>query len=247
MKITDFLKPLKHRYIFLIGGGGKTTLLFFLAHHLILKGFSVITTTSTKIRRPASDQSSQTIIGADLSTLIPEIQSALDSFGHITLGKRSLPENKISGFSAPELDFLQEQRVADFILVEADGSKGRSLKAHKDTEPVISRKGDLVIPVIGVDCLGKPLEEKWVHRPELFSKRLPKEMGTPITAEDIGNIFFHPQGYLREVAPEADIIVFISKVKTEEDRRKAEGLDSILKEMDRDERVKGVVMGNLIN
>ena len=43
----------------------------------------------------------------------------------------------------------------DVILVEADGSKHRPVKIPAEWEPVIPECADMVIGVIGLDCLGE--------------------------------------------------------------------------------------------
>ncbi|MFH1130738.1 MAG: selenium cofactor biosynthesis protein YqeC, partial [Pseudomonadota bacterium] len=141
----------KH-YIFLIGGGGKTSLMFLLARQLAEKGRSVITTTSTKIIYPTEEQSTQVIVSQELTGLLEELHTKISHSSHVTAGKTLLKEqNKLSGFSAEELDVLFEANIADYIIVEADGAAGCSLKAHNEYEPVVSPKADLVIAVIGID------------------------------------------------------------------------------------------------
>ena len=43
--------------------------------------------------------------------------------------------------------------------MEGDGAKGKSFKAPREYEPVIPIETTLVIPVLGVDALGQPLDE----------------------------------------------------------------------------------------
>ena len=92
-----------------------------------------------------------------------------------------------------------------------DCAAGRSLKAHNDYEPVLSPQADLVIAVIGSDCLGCPLSDTHVHRAARFSQLLNRPLGTPVTVEDVTAIFFHPLGYLKTVPPEAEVIVLLTK------------------------------------
>ena len=58
--------------------------------------------------------------------------------------------------------------LADKVIVEADGADGRPIKAPEDWEPVIPTFANLVIPVVGLDCVGKPASEDWVFRIERF-------------------------------------------------------------------------------
>ena len=53
----------------------------------------------------------------------------------------------------------------DFVLIEADGSRMRPIKAPAEHEPVIPPGATLVVPVMGIDALDLPLAEA-AHRPE---------------------------------------------------------------------------------
>ena len=164
----------------------------------------------------------------------------------MTVGRSLLAaHNKLCGFSAEELDHLRRARVADYIVVEADGAKGRSLKAHGQYEPVVSAHADLVIAVIGVDCIGKPLNDEYVHRAGRFRKLVNRRMDAPVTIDDISAIVFHPHGYLKGLQPETEVIVFVSKVKSETDRENAGRLAVALQAADSAGRVRHVVIGEL--
>ena len=112
------------------------------------------------------------------------------------------------------LDAVVDSHVADHVLVEADGAAGRSLKAHAPYEPVVSARADLVIAVIGVDCLGVPMDDEHVHRAELFRERLARPAGALVTPEDVAAIVLHPEGYLARVSPSTRVFVFINKAAT---------------------------------
>ena len=245
--ITCLLGHAENRYVFLIGGGGKTTLMFALAKWLSDDGRTVITTTSTKILHPPSEASRAVVIEADVPRLIPCAREALRDTAHVTIGRARLAGNgnKLCGFSEHDLDRLHEANIADYILVEADGAAGRSIKAHGDHEPVVSPRADLVIAVIGIDCIGKPLSDKHVHRPWRYADILGCAQGAPITAKDISTLFFHPQGYLKAVGPQTEVAVFLSKVKSPTDSENADLLANALQVGDRTKRVARIAVGDL--
>jgi len=78
---------------------------------------------------------------------------------------------RTAGLSLEALQRLYE--IADSahcpLLIEADGSRQRPLKAPASHEPVIPNWVDTVAVVAGLSALGSPLTEKWVHRPERFA------------------------------------------------------------------------------
>ncbi len=57
------------------------------------------------------------------------------------------------------------------LLVEADGSRQKPLKAWAEHEPAVPAFADQVVQVAGLSALGKPLQEEHVHRVEIFSRR----------------------------------------------------------------------------
>ncbi|MCI6785078.1 MAG: putative selenium-dependent hydroxylase accessory protein YqeC, partial [Clostridiales bacterium] len=109
----------------LIGGGGKTTLLYTLTEELRKKG-TVLLCTSTHIMRPTQYEVLERASEA-------EISAALSAHGAVCVGEPSA-EGKLG---PPSLSFDALARLADYVLVEADGSRRLPLKAHAPHEPVI--------------------------------------------------------------------------------------------------------------
>jgi probable selenium-dependent hydroxylase accessory protein YqeC len=236
----------RHRYIYLIGGGGKTSLMFTLAHVLETAGRSVLTTTSTKIRYPKPGESSRVIVAPLEAGLIDCLRTEFADRRHLTASPSLLQEErKLRGFTSGELDTLADAHVADYLLVEADGAAGRSLKAHLDYEPVLSDRADLVIVVIGVDCVGRPMNDLQVHRAALLGERLGRPFGSLITAHDVAAIVFHREGYLRRVGRDSEIAVFLSKAGTPAAEREAQGLAEELQRRDQEHRISAIVIGDV--
>ena len=234
-----------HSYIFLIGGGGKTTLMLTLARHLAQSGRTVVSTTSTKILPPSPADAACVIVEADPARAAAGLRSELPRARHVTVAKTlSSADGKLHGYAAAELDELRRARVADYIIVEADGAAGRSLKAHNDYEPVVSAQADSVIAVIGADCIGCPLSDMYVHRAERFAELLNRPLGAPVTAEDVAAVFFHPRGYLKSVHPQADVRVLLSKAGPR--RAAAQRLAAALRAADRHARIARILVGELI-
>jgi len=136
----------------LIGGGGKTSTMYALAEYLKTMG-SVIVCTSTHILKPAQ------------YPYCPYLSDPLKAGCVVSVG--TADGNKLG---MPEQSFKELSSLADFVLVEADGSRQLPLKAHAGHEPVIPSEANTVLVVIGVDGVGKPIEEA-AHRPELFANR----------------------------------------------------------------------------
>lgn len=233
-----------HSYLFFIGGGGKTTLMFTLARHLAQSGRTVVSTTSTKILRPSPADAACVIVEADPAHAAARLRSELPRARHVTVAKTlSSADGKLHGYSADELDELRRSGVADYIIVEADGAAGRSLKAHNDYEPVVSAEAEGVIVVIGSDCLGCPLSDAYVHRAERFAELVRRPLGAPVTAEDVAAIFFHPRGYLKSVPPQAAVRALLTKAGPR--RAAAQRLAAALRAADRHARIARIIIGEL--
>ncbi len=141
----------------IIGSGGKTSLMLTLAREL---SRSVILCTSTRIYPPegipVTDRISQRVDGI-LCVGTPAENGKLGS---------------------PLQEFHELAQYADFVLVEADGSKHLPLKAHETYEPVIPAGCERVILVVGASGLGKPASEV-VHRPHIFTALTGEDVATP--------------------------------------------------------------------
>lgn len=190
----------------LIGGGGKTTLLFALAEALKERG-SVIVCTSTKIRRPER-----------LRTLNPDspeaLAAALRETSPLCLGSPR-PEDKLA---APSLPFAALTEAADYVLVEADGSRGLPAKAHAAHEPVIPAEAGRVILVLGADAFGAPISER-CHRPERFAALAGTEPDALLC----------PALWARVIRSEGyGNIVYVNKCESERDWQNAASLAELL-------------------
>lgn len=233
-------------YVHLMGGGGKTSLMFALAGALAEQGRSVLTTTTTRIGEPTSAESDRIVLGADALALIERLRGEFATRRHVTVAASRLEgERKLRGLPVTALDALAEARVADHLLVEADGTAGRSLKAHLEHEPVLSPRADLVIAVVGVDCLGVPMDDRHVHRAALLRERLGRPPGAVVTPEDVAGILFHPDGYLARVGKDSDVLVFVNKAATPEALAAARALAETLTRADRERRIGRIVVGDV--
>ena len=108
-----------------IGSGGKTSLLYELAEELRPCG-TVLLATTTHIMKPPQYPFAETA---------EQLAAALAAEGVACAGSFT-PEGKLT---APDFDGWQQ--AADFVLVEADGSKRLPAKAHETWEPVLPPGG----------------------------------------------------------------------------------------------------------
>lgn len=227
------------RFIHLIGGGGKTTLMYQLAWSIVEAGGTVISTTTTRILTPTANQSACLLLGPpDPAAIAP----ALAACRHVTLARDREPEGaKLVGHAPEDLDRLHELRLADVVVVEADGSAGRPLKAHKAHEPVIAPLADAVVALIGADAIDEPLSGETVHRPELFSGRFGLTLRTHLDPGIVARVVI--EDYLAKVPAGVHVTVVLNRVTSRQAMTRARAVADLLR---RDVRIGRILVGDLI-
>lgn len=191
----------------LIGGGGKTTLMDTLAAELRRQG-TVIVATSTHIRRAEQYPLLLTDSAAEISAVLKEC-------GAVCVASESA-EGKLS---TPLLPFEALAALADFVLVEADGSKRLPLKAHAPHEPVIPSCARQTVYVVGADGFGRPIREV-CHRPERYAALCGAAESDCVTPAMAARVLL-AEGYGGEW-------VYVNKVESPEAWANAEALSALL-------------------
>ena len=121
--------------ISLVGAGGKTTLMFRLAGMLSAAGRSVLTTTSTKIFPPRSNQSSHLIVAADPQEILNKAAKILPAVRHITAARAFLADRgKLDGFTAATIDTHRPQ--PNFRLDPGGGRRCPALSVEGTGNPM---------------------------------------------------------------------------------------------------------------
>ncbi len=171
-KISHVLN-LKPGIISIIGGGGKTTFLHSVSQEL--PGTKVITTTTHFF--PFEDVHTE-----DFSST-KDLKHALDKHPRLAAAK----DIGIDKLVEPTLGVDGLAEIADWVLVEADGSRRLPFKAHASHEPVIPENSNVVIQIIGGSGFGKSVEES-VHRPEIFCELAGCTPGDVVTPELLAKV-----------------------------------------------------------
>lgn len=153
-----------------IGSGGKSTLLAQGASALAARGARVVLATSTHMFPPAQ---------VPFVSAASELQHALARNGVACIGTLDAASGKLS---SPACKWDEVAAQADFVLVEADGSKRLPLKAHAAWEPVIPPGTVRTVLVVGASGLGRPIEQS-VHRPDIFCRLTGAAPGDTVTAK----------------------------------------------------------------
>jgi molybdenum cofactor cytidylyltransferase len=134
----------------------------------------------------------------------------------ITLVTGEIENDRTKPVSEATLDWLREKCQSGSIplLIEADGSRQKPLKAPAIHEPPIPEFTNTVVVVAGLSALGKPLTDEHVHRTELFSKLSGLQPNQFITADAVTSVIAHPQGGLKNIPSHACRIALLNQADT---------------------------------
>lgn len=171
----------------LVGAGGKTTALLTLAEELTQAGGRVIVTTTTHMFPPDENRygpvlapENEQALGAALETRRLAVTAGpMDERGKLT----GVTDGQIEAFRA----------LADYVLVEADGSRRLPCKTPGAHEPALPAATDLVVAVLGLSSLGRPLEEVCFRAP-LAARRLGTSPDQPVTPDHLARLAAAPWG-----------------------------------------------------
>src|SRR5512142_2636997 len=147
------------------GAGGKTTALFQLARQL---SSPVIVTATSHLGAWQFDLADQHIM-TDSSTPLEDLERRLHGVILITgevEADRSKPihEDLLNWLH----QFCSDHSIP--LLIEADGSRQKPLKAWAEHEPAIPDFVNLVVQVVGLNGLGKSVNDENINRSEIFSR-----------------------------------------------------------------------------
>ena len=208
----------------LVGAGGKTTALFQLAR---LLEPPVLVTASTHLgawQASLADQHSIVTRPKDVAGAAGQIEGVA-----LFTGPEGADE-RLAGVDTATLAAIAElaDRLGFSVLIEADGSRRKPLKAPADHEPAVPDWGNLVIVCAGLSGLGKPLDAETVHRPERFAELSGLRQGETITPEALARVLVHPQGGLKGIPAGARKAALLNQADTLETQAQAAIMDAAL-------------------
>jgi probable selenium-dependent hydroxylase accessory protein YqeC len=209
----DFLEGLRinpstGEMITIIGSGGKTSTMFRIARELsAVKGRAFIGTT-TRIHVPSFNDIDTKVYDAALKNLIIKAKEHKD--GGIILIGGGEERDKVIGLTPEVFDGFKGSFRTDYIIVEGDGSKGKPIKGTAPYEPIIPRKTNRVILVVGSWGLYKELGEEYFHRREIIERLTGKRDGDIMTPKDVLDILFHREGVISKLNPKMRIGLYVT-------------------------------------
>jgi molybdenum cofactor cytidylyltransferase len=212
MKLSQAIRLSNSPCLALVGSGGKSTALFQLARELNLSQGPVIVTTTTHLHVDQIKLADSHRMGEkrdDLTDFEKELRGVMLVTG-------PMDGDRTTGLNPDCLSFLYEvhERYHLPLLIEADGSRQRPLKAPSEHEPVIPEFVELVVEVAGLAGLGKPLTRRSVHRPEIFARLGSLNLGETITPEALVRVLTHARGGMKNIPQGSQRVALLNQADT---------------------------------
>lgn len=213
----------------LTGAGGKTSALFRLGRELLHdpavgSPASVLLTASTHLSFAQFSLADHAFI-IERADDLRMVEESLPEGTVLLIGPEVEPE-RMRGLDAASLDRLG--RLAEArglpLLVEADGSRRRPLKAPAAHEPPVPAWVNIVAVVAGLRGLGQPLDDEWVHRAEIFAALSGLPLGETVTSQALARVLVHPAGGLKGIPAGARRAALLNAADTAELQAAAGGL-----------------------
>ncbi|MRR29501.1 putative selenium-dependent hydroxylase accessory protein YqeC, partial [bacterium] len=209
MRLLEGLRADDHSRIAFVGAGGKTTAMFSLARQY--QGPVICLNTA----HLAVDQARL----ADKHRVVTDpslVESFLtpESSGILLLTGPTDGRGRLLGLA--ESITVEICKTADRlslpVLVEADGSRLRPLKAPAAHEPPIPSWVNQVVVTVGLSGIGSLLNEETVFRPEIFSALSGAKIGEEITLEHLKSLVLDPQGGMKNIPLKAHKTLLVNQI-----------------------------------
>lgn len=197
----------------MVGGGGKTGCLRLLARELSGWSPRVLATTTTAMFVKDLEDLGPVLVERDLPALRTRLRAALAAAGLVSAVRSVGLDGKAVGLPVEWVDDVWAARPAEHLVVEADGSRGMSLKAFGAHEPQVPLSATLIVQVAAMDVLGAPLEEPCVHRAELLARALGVNEGEIVTTDLFADALREQLRLLHGRWPGARVVTLLNKAE----------------------------------
>lgn len=217
--IAKSLSLKENEAVAIIGCGGKTTLLWGLARHYDY--LRVLATTTTKIGRPKANLYDSVSDAAQLEPLLPP---AIVAPGVHLAGTLYEDATHVTSLPLESIEALLPS--FDLVLMEADGSRTLPVKGWGKHEPVVPAFTSTTIGVATIHAEGLAIDERTVHRPEIFCRLSGARPGQALSLAHMAAATAHPEGLMAKAAGRK--ILLLNQIDSPEALAKAREFKALL-------------------
>lgn len=179
--------------VYITGTGGKTTLLWRLAT-LARRLDKVIVGVTAKMLPPEEPHYEKLFLDPSLYDKADHAPGGIQLVAH---GKNE--KGKLLGLTEEQV--LKLIAPDTYLLLEADGSRGKKLKMWYDHEPAVYPTGGLTLGILPISALHETVTEDSVYNPEGFQGVTNCKVGEQVTKQALlemalnkGGMFRHSRG-----------------------------------------------------
>jgi molybdenum cofactor cytidylyltransferase len=194
MQLLDAFQLHRGGRVAIVGGGGKTTLMYRLAAEAAERGLTSVVGGTTRFTAPHFGVMPEPVIISAGADPVVAIRAALVRSPVVTCTAGHGDRGRWLPLEVDQVEAVAAMPEVDLLVLEADGSRNRPFKAPGDGEPVIPPSTTLVLAVAGLDVLGRPLSDEWVHRPERVSALSGLVPGAEVTPDCVAGVLLHAKG-----------------------------------------------------
>lgn len=192
------------------GGGGKTTLIGQLTREARASGGRVVVTATTRFTLPAEPELPVVVAGSRAGMFAATLR-ALESSSAVVVAGGFADKGRHTGIPSEWIPDLAAMAGVTLTIVNADGSAMRPFKAPAEHEPAVPPSVSVVVAVAGLDVLGRPLDGRWVHRPERVAEVAGMQQGALIDEGVMLRVLSSEQGGRKNVPAGARYAVVLNK------------------------------------
>lgn len=246
-KLTSIYEALDirlHRkeFICLVGAGGKTSTMFKLAEELKRLDKRVLVTTTTAIYYPYEKCIDRVLIYEGISQML----SLPKQKGSVTvIGKEISKDKKLQGLDKLVLDEIYNRNIFDYILVEGDGSRKKPIKAPAGYEPVIPESTSITVGIVGLDSLYKPIDDKYLHRADIFCRITNSRRNQAIDEEKIARLVVSDEGLFKNTPKTSKKYLLLNKAESQKEKESANKIIKLI--ADKNFHIDGIVVSSILN
>jgi molybdenum cofactor cytidylyltransferase len=204
-----------HECVAIVGGGGKTTIMYRLAAESQAAGRTAVVGGTTRFTPPRAGDMPPVVLVKEGDNTAATVRASLRRSPVVTCASGRGDKGRWLPISPLQVEQIAAIAELDLIALEADGSRNRPFKAPGDNEPVIPAAATMVLCVVGLDVIGKPMNDEWVHRPERVASLTGAHIGDTVTPECVARLLLHPEGGRKGVPDAARWIPLLNKAEPE--------------------------------